>query len=92
MFSLTEPTRSFCQLSPPATYEIDIAIDLCGYIEGFRPQIFMRRAAPIQVKYLGYPGTMGAPFIASDALWAFARAGDQIAELESRSNGPTKGA
>jgi protein O-GlcNAc transferase len=43
--------------------EIDIAIDLTGFTEGQRTQIFARRAAPVQVNYLGYPGTMGASFI-----------------------------
>ena len=42
---------------------IDIAIDLKGYTEGSRPAIFAERAAPIQINYLGYPGTMGADFI-----------------------------
>jgi protein O-GlcNAc transferase len=43
--------------------EVDIAVDLTGYTRGFRPQIFAQRPAPIQVNYLGYPGTMGAPFM-----------------------------
>jgi protein O-GlcNAc transferase len=43
--------------------QIDIAIDLKGYTEGARMGIFARRPAPIQVSYLGYPGTTGAPFI-----------------------------
>ena len=43
--------------------EIDIAIDLKGYTQGSRPGIFALRAAPIQVNYLGYPGTMGADFM-----------------------------
>ncbi len=43
--------------------EIDIAIDLKGYTKEARPGIFANRAAPIQVNYLGYPGTMGADFI-----------------------------
>ncbi len=42
---------------------IDIAIDLKGLTSGCRPGIFAARAAPIQVSYLGYPGTMGVPFI-----------------------------
>ena len=45
--------------------EIDIAIDLKGYTEGCRPQIFAERAAPLQVNFLGYPGSMGASFIRS---------------------------
>lgn len=43
--------------------EIDIAIDLWGYTRDFRTGIFARRPAPVQVNYLGYPGTMGAPYI-----------------------------
>jgi predicted O-linked N-acetylglucosamine transferase (SPINDLY family) len=44
-------------------HEIDIAIDLNGYTAGARPGILGRRAAPVQVNYLGYPGTMGADAI-----------------------------
>ena len=40
--------------------EVDIAIDLKGFTSGERPGIFARRAAPIQVNYLGYPGTMAS--------------------------------
>jgi predicted O-linked N-acetylglucosamine transferase (SPINDLY family) len=43
--------------------EIDIAIDLTGFTEHYREAIFSQRAAPIQVSYLGYPGSMGAGFI-----------------------------
>jgi len=42
---------------------IDIAIDLKGYCKDSRTGIFAQRVAPVQVNYLGYPGTMGAPFI-----------------------------
>lgn len=42
---------------------IDIAVDLKGYTQDSRPGIFAFRAAPIQVSYLGYPGTLGAPFM-----------------------------
>jgi protein O-GlcNAc transferase len=44
-------------------HEIDIAIDLGGYTRDSRSGIFALRAAPIQVSYLGYLGTMGADFI-----------------------------
>jgi predicted O-linked N-acetylglucosamine transferase (SPINDLY family) len=37
---------------------IDIAIDLKGYTKDSRSEIFAYRCAPIQVNYLGYPGTM----------------------------------
>lgn len=43
--------------------EIDIAIDLKGFTEGSRTAIFAERAAPVQINYLGFPGSMGAPFI-----------------------------
>ncbi|MGB8279276.1 MAG: tetratricopeptide repeat protein [Methylovirgula sp.] len=43
--------------------EIDIAIDLNGFTQGARTNIFAMRAAPIQVNYLGYPATMGADYI-----------------------------
>ena len=42
---------------------IDIAIDLGGFTQDSRPGIFARRSAPIQVNFIGYPGTMGATFI-----------------------------
>lgn len=38
---------------------IDIAIDLMGYTMNARPQIFAHRAAPVQIAWLGYPGTLG---------------------------------
>ena len=43
--------------------ELDIAIDLKGHTQHARPKLFSYRVAPIQVAYLGYPGTTGAPFI-----------------------------
>ncbi|MEC8821227.1 MAG: hypothetical protein VYA08_10065, partial [Pseudomonadota bacterium] len=42
---------------------IDIAIDLAGYTQNGRSAIFSYRPAPLQVSYLGYPGSMGADFI-----------------------------
>jgi len=42
--------------------EIDIAVDLMGYTGECRPGIFAFRPAPVQVSYLGFPGTMGASF------------------------------
>lgn len=43
--------------------EIDIAVDLKGHTQDNRLGIFARRAAPIQVSYIGYPGTLGADYI-----------------------------
>jgi len=45
------------------SYEIDIAIDLGGFTQGNRTEIFAMLAAPIQVCYLGYAGTMGADYM-----------------------------
>jgi len=45
------------------SHEIDIVVDLGGYTAGARPEIFALRAAPIQVSYIGYLGTMGTGFI-----------------------------
>ena len=42
--------------------EIDIAVDLMGHTLDARPMIFAHRAAPVQVNWLGYPGTSGAGF------------------------------
>src|SRR5262249_47602532 len=43
--------------------QVDIAIDLKGHTKNARPGIFAFRPAPIQVTYLGFPGTTGADFI-----------------------------
>ena len=43
--------------------EIDIAVDLKGYTQDSRPGILAHRPAPVQVHYLGFPGTMGADYI-----------------------------
>ena len=42
---------------------IDIAVDLKGYTKNNRFDIFKERCAPIQINYLGYPGTLGSECI-----------------------------
>jgi protein O-GlcNAc transferase len=42
---------------------IDILVDMNGHTAGGRLDIFALRPAPIQVAFLGYPGTTGAAFI-----------------------------
>ena len=59
---------------------IDVAIDLAGYTAGGRPMILSARPAAVQVGYLGFPSTSGAPWLdyllvdpivapAADAAW-----------------------
>ena len=43
--------------------EVDILVDLGGHTRDSRIEIASHRPCPVQVSYLGYPGTMGADFI-----------------------------
>ena len=43
--------------------EIDILVNLNGYFGSPRMGVFARRAAPIQVNYLGFPATLGVPYM-----------------------------
>jgi protein O-GlcNAc transferase len=50
---------------------IDVAIDMAGLTTGARTAIFMMRAAPVQINYLGFPGSMGMDcmdFIIADRI------------------------
>jgi predicted O-linked N-acetylglucosamine transferase (SPINDLY family) len=44
-------------------HKIDIAIDLMGYTKNNRRNIFKKRLAPVQINYLGYPGTTGVKYM-----------------------------
>lgn len=57
---------------------IDIAVDLCGLTTGHRIGIFAKGVAPIQVSYLGYPGTLGGK------VWDYIIADEQVIPSESR--------
>jgi len=46
-----------------AEHAVDIAVDLKGHTAHSRPGIFAYHAAPLQVQFLGFPGTMGADYI-----------------------------
>ena len=43
--------------------EIDIAVDLKGFGTDSREGILAQRPAPVQMNYLVFPGTLGAPYI-----------------------------
>ena len=43
--------------------QIDILVNLNGYVGALRMGVFAHRPAPIQVNYLGYPGSLGAEYI-----------------------------
>jgi protein O-GlcNAc transferase len=42
--------------------EIDITVDLAGFTDGARPNVFAQRPAPVQVSYLGFAGTLGEDY------------------------------
>lgn len=42
---------------------IDVLVNLNGYFGEARTRVFARRPAPIQVNYLGFPGTLGATYL-----------------------------
>jgi predicted O-linked N-acetylglucosamine transferase (SPINDLY family) len=56
-----KPDLEIVQLA--RSMELDIAVDLGGFTEGCRPNLFALRAAPLQVSYLGYLGTLGAAYM-----------------------------
>ncbi|MDR3300015.1 MAG: tetratricopeptide repeat protein [Candidatus Accumulibacter sp.] len=56
-----------------AALELDVLIDLKGYTEGNRSEWLQYRLAPVQINWLGYPGTLGAPwadYLIADAIVA----------------------
>lgn len=53
------------------TDAIDVLMDLSGHTSHNRMALFARRAAPVQMSYLGYPGSTGVPnidYLLGDAL------------------------
>lgn len=70
--AIKKSCKQFLDVSKKDSYEIaqqiyndkiDILIDLDGYIANNQLEIFSYRPAPIQISYLGFPGTTGADFI-----------------------------
>lgn len=56
-----QPDHEIAELA--RCHEIDVAVDLGGYTGDSRPRIMALRAAPVQVSYLGFLGTMGAEWM-----------------------------
>jgi predicted O-linked N-acetylglucosamine transferase (SPINDLY family) len=56
--SATEEIAGLVQRS-----EIDILVNLSGHTGTHRNGVFALRPAPLQVNWLGYPGTFGAPYV-----------------------------
>jgi predicted O-linked N-acetylglucosamine transferase (SPINDLY family) len=65
---LTAAFDGFCDISASSDAEaarrihadgVDMLVDLKGFTSGARTGVAMLRPAPVQVNYLGYPGTMG---------------------------------
>jgi len=50
----TEEIINICQ-----KLDLDIIIDLNGFTKGSKTEIFSHKLAPIQINFLGYPGTTG---------------------------------
>jgi predicted O-linked N-acetylglucosamine transferase (SPINDLY family) len=46
-----------------AEENVDILVNIIGYFQSEPMGIFAYRPAPVQVSYLGYPATLGAPYI-----------------------------
>ncbi len=57
----TKTDREIAELS--RKLKIDIAIDMMGFSNLNRIKIFAEKCAPIQINFLGYPGTSGSGFI-----------------------------
>ena len=65
------------------SYDLDIAIDLKGFTKNNRTEIFRLRLAPIQISYLGYPGSLGTAcidYIVADPVVIPANAGEYFDE------------
>lgn len=60
---------------------IHILIDLKGYTRDVRPETFALRPAPLQVNWLGFPGTLGADYIDYIVTDAVVSPPDQVAHL-----------
>ena len=62
---------------------LDIAIDLAGHTLRNRPKIFSTRVAPIQINFLGYPGTVGGNLLDYIILDKFIAEVNNIDEIYS---------
>jgi predicted O-linked N-acetylglucosamine transferase (SPINDLY family) len=64
--------------------EIDILVNLNGYFGAERSGVFALRPAPLQLNYLGYPGTLGASYIDYIVADRWVVPGDQRDQFSER--------
>ena len=61
---LTCPDKSGIEIANLLrSFEVDVAIDLAGYTSGSRLDVLAYRPCPVQATFLGFPGTLGLPYI-----------------------------
>lgn len=66
-----------------AADQVDVLIDLAGHTSVAAMQMFAKRMAPVQISYLGYPGSTGVPnidWLIGDATVAPLANADQFSE------------
>lgn len=68
---------------------LHVAVDLNGYTKGARPGVFPRRPAPVQASLMGFPASLGAPYLpymfVGEQLWVERKQERSVVGREGRS-------
>ena len=67
-----------------ADLDLDLLVDLKGYTEGNRSDWLQYRLAPVQANWLGYPGTLGAPWVDAIIADAVVAPPEHVAQFSER--------